>query len=146
MNEVHIPETIKVYPLLNAAFLEHDLIQVGRIYLLARAIDPVGSGRIEADRLRQMFTNPYSSPKYLFTWKRLRQIITAGEGVTWDVVRKHGHPHRLYLHGVYKVAKNLGCDRLQRGDLVEFPTAALLDGIQEARVHFCTSFYNEQDE
>jgi hypothetical protein len=135
-----LPETVKAYPSVLVAIYRAGLATVGRVWKLAQAIDKGDdpdqqSGKVYLEKLRAILTDD-DSPHRIFTWRRLRQIVDEGDGICWDHDKKDG---RLFLYAPGRIMTILEAERL-KGRPVELPTAALLDGIQKTKAHFCTSF------
>ena len=127
--------TIVVHPSVMLALLEHNLEAAGRVYFLLKHLDSSNCGWIETSEARERLTNQ-ASKTHVFSWRRLRQILAEGEGVTWQ--RKNG---RIWLYSVARIAFNLDCHHLE-GQPTMLPVQALLGGIQDVRAHFYASFHN----
>lgn len=131
-----LPELVKVYPSLLVGFLQSRQAAVGRVYQLFRAYDThtSGPGWLQEDDARALLTD---GPWQVMTWRRLRQILAAGEGLVWT----RDDCGRVWLHGPARIAKALGCGRMQ-GHPVYLPVAALLGGMQQVRAHFYASWHS----
>jgi len=138
----------------------------GRVWLLLRALDEAGRGMVSLDDARAALTGR-GSPLRLCGWRRLRQLLAAGEGVFW--VREDGSrgagrqgrrgershsdasfspapplprsPARLRLLGPARVAAALGVARLVNRP-VGLPAAVLLGSIGDARAHLYAAFHS----
>lgn len=128
-------ETVKAYPSILAGCRKTKRVPAGRLWLLLRGLDPAGQGLWEVEEVKRRFCDK-SSPRYLgFTERRLRQILTDGEGIFWD-----SHTDgRLWLRGAARVAAALGVDHLH-GRPVVIPLSALLGSIKEVKAHFFASY------
>jgi hypothetical protein len=124
------------------AILRQEREAEARVWLLLRLADRDGRGWLTVDEARRDLTVP-GAPLFVYGWRRLRQLLAAGEGVFWTrEVRAGGD--RLWLRGAHRVALTLDCPRLQ-GYPVELPTAALLGGIQGVRAAFYAAFHAGRD-
>lgn len=129
-------DTVKVYPSLALAILEHELAAPGRVYWLLRFLDESGQGWVEVSEARSQLTQK-DSPLKVCTWRRLRQILNQGEDIFWQRDRAG----RIWLAGAATVALNLAVARLT-GQPVGIPVKALLGGIQAVRAQFYASFHS----
>lgn len=133
-DRVRLTETVKVYPSLLAGFLKQHEAPQARLYLLVRLIDKQGQGWVDFDLLVKLFTNR-QSPYYIFTRKRLKQIVRKGNGRFWGFTDNK----RIRYKSPDKIAFELDCKRLT-GKSVAMPREALLSGIQQFRA-YCQAAY-----
>ncbi|MEM7032051.1 MAG: hypothetical protein AAF629_21030 [Chloroflexota bacterium] len=131
-------KTVKAYPTLLTAMLEHGHSATGRLYLLLRHLDKEGRGWLLIKDVRQQLTDK-QSPLKLCGWRRLRQLLNRGEGLLWQRDKKQ----RIWLYSPAKMARKLSCGRLT-GQPVAFPVKMLLDGIQAVRAHFYASYHSSK--
>lgn len=125
-----LPGRVKVYPTLAAAFLRR-FSAVGRVYFLLKAYDLAktdGGGGVNLTDVRELLTGRGEWSH--ITWRRLRQILDQGEGVTWH--RDTGG--RLWLHSPAAVANCLDIGRLC-GRPVWVATGDLVKGAKETNAH-----------
>ena len=128
-------ETVRAYPTILIGTLKADLAPAGRVYLLMQALDQDGRGCLDIVDVRERLTAKASS-WCICSWRRLRQIFNAGEGVLWH----RDHKGRIWLHGPAQVADSLDCGRLQ-GRAVLLPIETLLGGIQSVKAHFLAAWH-----
>lgn len=133
-------ETVKVYPSLALAMLRTELAAPGRVYWLLKHLDAQGRGWLDVDEVRMQLTNK-KSPLRICGWRRLRQILAAGEDLFWTRDRVG----RLWIRGPARVAMALGCERL-KGKPVALPVKVLLGGIKQVKAHFFASFHSGRRE
>lgn len=120
------PTTVRAYSGLMAAVLRADhQAPAARVWLLLRAHDRPGRGMVEVTAARELLASK-RSPWRVMGWRRLRQILAAGDGLFW-----HRHGGRLRLASPARVVAALDGQSLGRPVLL--PVAALLGGIGEAR-------------
>jgi hypothetical protein len=131
----HIP----AHPSLLLAMLRGRHEAAGRVWLLLRAIDVDGSGRLTVDEARARLAGK-DSPWRCCGARRLRQLLAEGEGLFWQ---RDGRG-RLWLRGAHRVAADLGVERAT-GFPVELPVAALLGGIQGVRAAFYAAFHSGRE-
>jgi hypothetical protein len=105
-----------------------------RVYLLLLAYIASGSGIIDIGDVRSLLTGK-RSPWRVIGWRRLRQVLSAGDGVFWD----RRTSDRLWLRSPDKIAWALDCGRFQ-GLPVAMEAKSLLGGIALVRAHFSTSY------
>lgn len=132
---------VKAYPSLLGAFLSGDFASVGRVYMLIRALDEAGRGLVEVDQLRAQLTAA-GAPWKVMTWRRLRQIMAQGDGVTWE---RHDDGRLLRYFSPARIARALDCGRLELQP-VYLPVDALLGGIQQVRAHFYAAWHSARPE
>ncbi len=142
------PTTVTVHPTMLMAILRHKQEAPARAWLLLRAIDGLGSGRLTVEDARRHLTDA-ASPWRCLGPRRLRQLLAQGEGLFWqrerhEVAQPCG-PERLWLKSAAKIAWALDCDKVQ-GFPVELPVAALLGGIQGVRAAFYAAFHSGRPE
>ena len=111
----------------------------GRVWLLARYLDQArGEGRVALDDLRHKLVNEWQ----ILSWKRLRQIMNAGEGIFWHRDKKGAY---LYYHSEARVARAFGVGQL-RGLAVAVPVKDLLRPIKHVRALFYDAFHSAREE
>jgi hypothetical protein len=130
------PKTIKHYPSLGAAALHEQDAPCFRTWLLCRYLDKTGQGWLSLDTVTLVLTKP-NSTSYLFSSKRLGQILQKGEGRYWT----NDGQNRLWLHGVVRVAATLGVPRLT-GQPVELPLTALTQSLKTCKAHLYAAWHS----
>ena len=125
-----LPDTVRAYPSLLNAARRGGRVSHMRLYLLCRALDLAGSGVVDLDRVKLYYTLK-DSPYYLYTSKRLRQILAAGTGIFWE---RHTEG-RLWLKSPDKIAAALDVDHIA-GTPVALPVWPLLDSHKDAAAAF----------
>lgn len=114
--------TVRIYPDLTALAHKARRDPECRLYLVAKSLDAAGSGWIGLPALRSILAGVYTD-------RRLRQVLAAGEGVFWT---RNEKLDRLSLPGPGKVIAELGGGRMaSRPVLVN--QADLLGGIKKYR-------------
>ena len=124
------------------AILRRNLEAPARVWLLLRLIDDHGRGWLTVEDARRHLTSA-ESPLRCCGPRRLRQLLSQGEGVFWqrgDEARPDG-ADRLWLNGAHRIAHALDCGKLQ-GFPVELPVETLLGGIQTVRAAFYAAFHS----
>lgn len=127
---VSLPDQVKIYPTLAAAFLRQ-FSAVGRVYFLLKAYDLAmtdGGGGVNLAEARELLTGGGGWSH--ITWRRLRQILDQGEGLTWH----RDTNGRLWLHSPAAVANGLQIGRL-KGRAVWVNTGDLAKGAKETNAH-----------
>jgi hypothetical protein len=127
--------TIRVQPTLLAAMLRAERVAIGRIWLLCRHLDQQGRGWLTIDQLRAELSEK-SAPLRVCGWRRLRQLLRAGEGRLWE----RDQQGRLWLYGTARVAQRFDLTRLQ-GNCVDLPVGDLLQTIGRVRASFYACFH-----
>jgi hypothetical protein len=135
--QAELPDMVRAYPALLAAFQSRSLVPAGRVLLLLQAMDGPGLGILKVASVRHGLTSKQSLYR-VFSWKRLRQILNDGEGLLWH--RNNGNKDRIWLHSPAKIALALDCGSL-KGRPVYLPLAGLTGGIQEVRAHFLAAWH-----
>ena len=130
------PQTIVAHPSLLLAMLRHKVEAIGRIWLLARHLDQTGRGWLSVDDLRNALTNKLA-PLRCIGWRRLRQLLTTGQGQFWERDRFG----RIFLYGTARVAQQLNVERMT-GQAVMLPVSQLTQPIATVRAHFYASFHS----
>lgn len=128
---LRLPEQVKTYPTLNAAFLR-GAPAVGGTWYLYRAADLQtfgGRGWLAIAAIREL-QEPYR------TWRSVRQLHSKGQEMGLWVI---DGGERLRIHSLAKAAAALACGRLE-GRPVYLPIEALTAGVQSIRAHFYASF------
>ena len=134
--EVVRPANIQAHPSILTAMLREEVESIGRIWLLARHIDQAGRGWLSIDELREHLTDKQSSLRCV-GWRRLRQILTAGEGRFWN----RDPFGRIFLYGTTRVAQQLDVEKLT-GQAVLLPIKTLTASIGTVRANFYSSFHS----
>ena len=127
--------TIRVYPSILAGVMTEELTTAGRVWLLARYIDQPGRGWIKISRLREALTAK-NSPLRIFSWRRLRQVMTKGDDIFWE----RDDSGRMWIRSNKKVAIKLDLIRLT-GKSVHLPIKGLIGNIADAKAAFYASFH-----
>lgn len=136
---VALADSVRVYPDLAVAILRTDTAATARLYYLARCLDAPGRGMVAVADLRATYA---AGAKQVMSWRRMRQILTAGEGVFWTA----DAPGRIRLHGPAHIALTLGVERLT-GRPVALPRGDLLKGMQHFRATLLSVWYaGKQDD
>ena len=78
------------------------MCNLGRLWLLAHALDHKGQGWIDVAEFRKRFT---TNPSYICGDRRMRQLLNEGDGQMWTI--SNG---RMWLTGAYKLARLLEKD------------------------------------
>lgn len=133
------PQSIVVHPSLVLALLREKLEAPGRVYFLLRFIDHQGRGWLRIEDIRRELTHK-DSPLKICGWRRLRQLLSQGEGLFW----RQDAQDRLWLKGLHRIAYGLDFGRLQ-GFPIELPIKALLGGIQAVRAAFYACFHGGRE-
>lgn len=120
---------VKVWPALASALHKAGYAPHNRLYTAAQLLDPARSGRIDAPLLRSQFTDE-NNGRYLFGWRRVRQILNSGDGILWDWNRK---TDRIHLRGPRRIAEALDLERVDRAVMV--PMSILFNGQGEFNAH-----------
>jgi hypothetical protein len=107
---------------------------VGRIWLLGRYLDQSGQGWINVSTLRAQLTH---GAQRVCGWRRLRQLLQAGEGVFWQ---RDGRD-RLWLCGAAHLAAQLGVTRLT-GRPISLSLDVVRGDIGRWRAHCYTAFHS----
>lgn len=123
--------TVRVWPVMGAALAKAGRAPHHRLYAACVSIDPDGRRAFDPDDLRAAFTDE-SNGRYLFTWRRMRQILAQGDGQLWDVDER---TRRVYLRSIAKIAASLGLVGIGRG--VELPVNFIFagQGVFNAHLH-----------
>lgn len=95
-----------------------------RLYLLMRHVDKDGRGCIERQRLGEIFTTDKYEAR-LYGSRRLRQILTQGEGVFWNQVKMPNGQIYVFYRKVAKVLHALGIEQVS-GGIARVPVNGLL--------------------
>jgi hypothetical protein len=128
-------KTIKHYPDLGIAALNATEGAIYRVWLLCRHLDKNGRGWLPTKEVRDALTKKGSKLK-VFGWRRLRQILAAGEGRYW-----HRGETRLWLYGVAAVAEHLNVERL-KGRPVALPLTVATARIGEFQAHLYGAWHS----
>ncbi len=112
------------YPSLGIAALQKGDVPAYRVWLLCRYLDDAGRGALDVGSFKAHLTET-TSPLRLFSWKRLRQILSAGNGRFWHYQQG---AEQLWLVGVARVAQALDVSKLT-GKRVQLPIKEVTAGI-----------------
>lgn len=126
---------VKLYPDIGLGMLRQELTAPGRLWLLLRFLDDLGSGILRIDATTSQLTSK-SSILHLCGKRQLRNLLRAGEGIFWQRNKTH-----LWLRSAAKVAFALDVERLT-GRPVALPVATLLEGIGTFRAHLYAAFHS----
>lgn len=132
-------QTISIYPSITTAILKSEQAAAGRIWLLCRHLDHDGQGWLTVQQLREQLTKPTLNLKVV-GWRRLRQLLTAGEGVFWERRCSRSGEDRLWLFGIRRLCQALEIEHLS-GERVELPLAALVGNIGKVRAALYATFH-----
>ncbi len=127
--------TLRVYPSILAGILKQELAAAGRVWLLARYLDPSGQGWITVANLRKALTNRGSALR-ICGWRRLRQILQQGNEILWEQDRFG----RIWLYSNRTIAIKLELERLT-GKTVYLPIKDLIGTIATTKAVFYASFH-----
>lgn len=124
-------QTVRVWPSLAAGLAKEGYAPHYRLYVACQSVDPDGRRAFESSDLRAAFTVE-DDARYLFSWRRMRQILGQGNGYLWDIDQATG---RVYLYSVARLAA-LG-DLQNIGRAVALPSRFLFDGqgVFNAQMH-----------
>lgn len=100
-----LDSSIRIFPALATAIRHHQSAPSARLWLLLKALDAPGSGWVWAQTARDWFTDK-KTPFYLSGWRRLRQILHAGQGLYW-----HWDGAKIWLRAPEYLAVQLGVTR-----------------------------------
>lgn len=125
---------LRAYPSLLTAFLQTGQAAVGRVWLLGRYLDRAGQGWLSVATVRAQLTG---GELRLCGWRRLRQLLRAGEGVFWQ---RDGRD-RLWFYGAARLAAHLGVTRLV-GRPISLPLDVVIGDIARWRAHCYTAFHS----
>jgi hypothetical protein len=120
---------VRVWPALAVALADEEMAPLYRFYVACQSIDPDGRRAFTVAHLRQMFTTKRNG-RYLFSWRRMRQIFAAGEGKLWEQAGE-----RIYLRSIARIAHLVGVRHIGRG--VELPARFVFagQGVFNAHLH-----------
>ncbi len=132
------PTNITTFGTIATAILKHDGGTVGRLWLVLRAnfAGEAQSGMVSADSLWSSLTANF--PQY--SKRYLSDLLNRGEGIYWQ----RDALGRLWLHGMTKLAGQLGVQRLQ-GSRVIIPLADLTCKLTQMRTALQAAFHASRD-
>ena len=136
-----VPESMTMHPSLASALLAEEQTAVGRIWLLARALDGAGRGWLARAELVAALTEE-GSPWRVCGRRHLRTLLRRGEGLFWTLERRP-KGDRVWLQGLARVAAGLGVAKL-RGRPVAVPTVVVLGPIGDFRAHLYATFHSSR--
>lgn len=122
-------KTVKVWPALGAAMKQKQFGPHYRLHVACQVIDTAGSGRVAVDALRAAFTQK-GNGRFLFSWRRARQILNEGDGRFWNWNRK---TDVVYLRAVHALAKRVDLPRVDRAVMI--PATAVFSGQGRFNAH-----------
>ncbi len=106
--------TVRIYPDLHIRAHERGHDAAARLYLIARHMDAPARGWVQTAALRAELEG-----RGLLTWRRIRQVLTAGEGLFWHRVDgRAGDVIRLCAPGRILRALGAGRPTLQPVDIL----------------------------
>lgn len=132
------PGTVAVDSALLLGLLRTKQVAIGRIWLLAKLHDSDQRGWVDVGMLRAALCDK-ESPTRCVGWRRLRQLLQAGEGVAWQ---RDGQG-RLWLHGTAKMALTLRVTRLA-GQRAQLTAKQLCAPIAALRADFYACFHAQR--
>ena len=135
----HHPKTdfVTHYPSLGIAALQQSDVPCYRVWLMCRYLDDVGRGMVEVNKLKDELTGVDAALR-LFSWKRLRQTLYAGNGRFWHWNQEN---NQLWLVGVAKVAVALNVPKLV-GKRVQLPVKTITAGISQFKAHLYAAWHS----
>ena len=125
-----------VSPSILLAMLRTENVAAGRIWLLCRHLDQNGRGWLPVDKLRDQLCTKGHALR-VCGWRRLRQILAAGQGIFWQ----RDENGRVWLRSAEKVAALLHVKRLE-GTAIKLSIQTLTQPIRIVRAHFFASFHS----
>ncbi len=136
-NEPTRPDWVNHYPSLGIAAFEQHETSTYRVWLLCRYLDETGTGALDVSMLKVLLTAP-DSPLRLFSWKRLKQVLYAGNGRFWHWQQTE---QKIWLVGTAKLAQALQAQKLS-GTRVQLPIRVVTAGIGEFRAHLYAAWHS----
>lgn len=131
------PDWVNHYPSLGTAAFEQGETSAYRVWLLCRYLDETGAGVLDVAALKAQLTAT-DSPLRLFSWKRLKQVLYAGNGRFWQWQQTE---QKIWLAGTTKVAQMLQTQKLS-GNRVQIPIRVITAGISEFRAHLYAAWHS----
>lgn len=131
--------TVRLYPTVATAILKSESSAIGRIWLLCRHLDQSGSGVLPIEQLRHALTSK-NSPMRVVGWRRLRQLLTAGQGIFWQRRKTRAGDDRLWLYGWRRVCAALDVTRLDT-ERIDLPIKHLLGSMGQVRAALYATFH-----
>ena len=131
------PDWVNHYPSLGIAALSHEDTSAYRVWLMCRYLDDTGVGKLPVASLKAQLTNVGSSLR-LFSWKRLKQVLYAGNGRFWHWNQTE---QKIWLVGTAKLAQTLQVRKLA-GMRVRLPVKTITAGIGEFRAHLYAAWHS----
>ncbi len=125
------------HPSLGIAALQQNDAPCYRVWLTCRYFDEQGRGALNVTLLKSHLTETDSEYR-MFSWKRLRQILHAGNGRFWHWNQEKG---QLWLVGVAKLAAALDVPKLT-GNRVQLPIQTISAGISEFKAHLYAAWHS----
>ncbi|HFC12937.1 MAG TPA: hypothetical protein ENJ56_08860, partial [Anaerolineae bacterium] len=118
------------------AFLKHNTANEGRVWLLSRALDTKGQGWLSVETLRAQLTHK-ASKTHICGWRRLRQILAAGDKRFWQR-DKQG---RIWLRSQARVALALGVTA-PKFKHIALPLTSLTGSLAQAKANFYAAVHS----
>ena len=129
-----ILEHTTLYPSLCSAMLREENVHIGRIWWLLRAMDPQGSGKINIQKARHLFTDKDSEWR-VCGWRQFRHILQMGQNIFWT--RKKT---TIWLKSILKVAIALNVEHFSNAPIL-INTKKLTESIGCVRATFYSTFH-----
>lgn len=134
----HTPKDfVTHHPSLGIAALQQSDAPCYRVWLMCRYFDELGRGMLNVDLLKAQLTEANAEYR-MFSWKRLRQILHAGNGRYWHWNQDQ---EQLWLVGVAKLAAALEVPKLT-GKRVQLPVQTIIAGIGEFKAHLYAAWHS----
>ena len=121
--------SVKVWPGLGAAMKQNQFGPHYRLHVACQVIDPTGSGRVAIEAIRAAFTKKQNG-RFLFSWRRVRQILNDGDGRFWNWNRK---TDIIYLRSVTVLGRRVSLSRVDRAVMI--PATAVFSGQGKFNAH-----------
>jgi len=130
-----LPDAVKIYPTLAVAALDRDLAPAFRVYLLMRALDGPGEGRLAVAYIRELLTGNRAELRIVGR-RQLRNILSDGKGIFWD---RYTADH-VWLRSAARIAEALDCGRL-RGRPVLLPLELIAGKLEDFKAALFNSWH-----
>ena len=130
-------DSIPHHPSLGLAAMDQGEVPCYRVWLMCRYLDEMGRGAVNVTELKAQLTETESTNR-MFSWKRLRQILYAGNGRFWHWNQE---TNRLWLVGVVKLANTLNVQKLT-GQRVQLPIKTVTSGIGQFKAHLYGAWHS----
>lgn len=103
-----VARTVRHYPTIGQAALAAGDSSLYRVWLAGRWLDAAGRGWLWLEDIRAELTGSGRLP--LCGWRRLRQLLAAGDGRLWEIDRER---RRVWLYGTGRLARLWDVARLR---------------------------------